>query len=157
MQVVSITTDFWRSAGFFCSVLAALSIVIGYFLFRPLSLRQFVGRCPLFLVTGGSFFLAALADLPEALQKLFERYLGHSIYAMVYEQQSSGTVFGQLWTNWWWERVATVFDFVILLSAVWAIVNLSRRHAVRSNVLALLLIFGWTCLIVWAASMSILF
>ena len=99
----------------------------------------------------------ALADLPEALQSLFERYLGHSIYEMVYERQSSGTIFGELWTNRWWERVASVFDFVILLSAVWAIVNLSRRHAVRSNVIALLLIFGWICLIVWATANSVLF
>jgi hypothetical protein len=157
MQVPSVTTDFWRHAGFFCSVLAALSIVVGYFLFRPLSLRQFLGRFPLFLVTGGVFFLMALANLPEALQKLFERYLGHSIYEMVYQHQSSGTVFGQLWTNWWWERVGAVFDFLIFVSAVWAIVNLARRHAMRSNVLALLLVFGWIWCIVWATSMSILF
>jgi len=143
IQALSIATIFSRHpAGLFCSVLTALSIAIGYFLFRPLNWRQFLDRCPLFLVTGGALFLMAVADLPEALQKLFERYLGHSIYEMVYEHQSSGIVFGELWTNRWWGHVATVLDSAILLSAVWAIVNLSRRHAVRSNVLALLLIFG---------------
>ena len=158
ITALTITTIFSRHpAGLFCSVLTALSIAIGYFLFRPLNWRQFLDRCPLFLVTGGVLFLMAVADLPEALQKLFERYLGHSIYEMVYEHQSSGTVFGELWTNRWWGRVATVGDSAILLSAVWAIVNLSRRHAVRLNVLALLLIFGWICLIVWGTANSILF
>jgi hypothetical protein len=158
ITALSIITIFSRpQAALFCSVLAALSIVIGYLLFRPLSWRQFLGRSPLFLATGVPLFLMALYYLPEALQTLFERYLGHSIYEMVYEHQSSGTVFGELWTDRWWGHVATVLDFAIILSAVWAIVNLSRRHAVRSNALALLLIFGWICLIVWATTNRILF
>jgi hypothetical protein len=158
MYVLSITTGFWRAhPGLPCSGLAAISIAIGYFLFRPPNWRRFLERSPLFLVTGGAFFLMALASLPEAQQKLFEWYLGHSIYEMVYEHQSSGTVFGELWTNWWWGWVGGLFDGTILASAVWAIVNLSRQYAVRLNVLALVLTFGWVCLIVWASAMSILF
>jgi hypothetical protein len=156
--MLSLTATFWRDhPAFPCSVLGTLSIAIGYILFRPLSWHRVLGHSPLFLVTGGAFILGALADLPEALQKVFEWYLGHSIYEMVYEHQSSGTVFGKLWTNRWWERLGIVFHCMILVSAVWAIVNLSRRDAVRSNVLTLLLVFGWGCLIVWATAMRILF
>jgi hypothetical protein len=166
MYVLSITTDFWREhPALSCSGLAATSIAIGYFVFRPFNWRRFLERCPLFLVTGGALFFMALANLPEALQKPFEWYLGHSIFEMVYEHQSSGTVFGELWTNRWWGWVGTLFDATILVGAIWAVVNLSREYAVkspsavamRSNVLALLLIFGWVCLIVWASAMSMLF
>jgi hypothetical protein len=75
--MLSISTIFWRdSPAFTCSVLSTLSIAIGYFLFRPLSWGRVLGQCPLFLVTGGAFILGAFADLSEALQKFFERYLG---------------------------------------------------------------------------------
>jgi hypothetical protein len=158
MYILSITPGFWRDhPGLPCTVLAALSIAIGYFLFRPLNWRRFLERGPLFLVTGGPLFLMALANLPEALQKPFEWYLGHSIFEMVYEHQSSGTVFGELWTNWWWGWVGTLFDGAVLVGAIWAIVNLSRQYAVRSNVIALLLTFAWVCLLVWASAMSVLF
>ena len=39
----------------------------------------------LFLLTGGAFWLMAIADLPEALPGLFQAYLGDSIDEMVYE------------------------------------------------------------------------
>ena len=109
------------------------------------------------MVSGGAFLLMAISNLPEALPKPFEWYLGHSIYKMVYEHQSSGTVFGELWTNRWWERVSAVFDSMILVSVVWAIVNLARRRAVRSNAVALLVVFGWVSLIIWASLFWMLF
>src|SRR5258706_3005727 len=153
----SISTIFLRdSPALIFSVLSALSIAIGYVLFRPFSWSRVFGRCPLFLVTGGALIVGALAALPETMQKFFERHLGHSIYQMVYERQSSGTVFGELWTNRWWEHLGSVFDCMILVSAVWAILNLSRRYAVRANVQTLLLVFCWGCLILWASA-SMLF
>jgi hypothetical protein len=155
--MLALTTTFWRDhPAFPCLLSGTLSIAIGCFLFRPLGLRQLLGRCPLFLVTGGALMLITFANLPEALQSVFERYLGHSIYEMVYEQQSSGTIFGELWTNRWSERLGTFLECMILASAVWAIVNLSRKDAVRSNQLALLVVFGWVCLILWASSAMIL-
>ena len=39
----------------------------------------------LFLLTGGAFWLMAIADLPEALSGFFQAYLGHSIYETTYE------------------------------------------------------------------------
>jgi zinc transporter ZupT len=76
-----LSTTLWRDhPALPCSVLGVLSIVIGYFLFRPLSWRQLLGRCPLFPVTGGALMIFAIMNLPEALQTVFERHLGHSIY-----------------------------------------------------------------------------
>jgi len=101
--------------------------------------------------------LMAIAQLPEALHKPFEWYLGHSIREMVYEHQRSGTNFGELWINRWQDYVADVFDCMILLSVIWAVVNLGRRRAERTNVAALLVTFGWLMLILWASGMSMLF
>jgi hypothetical protein len=85
--MLALITPFWRDhPAFLCLVFGILSIAIGYFLFRRLSWHQTLGRCPLFLVTGGAFILVALVNRPEALQNLFERHLGHSIYEIVLAQ-----------------------------------------------------------------------
>jgi len=143
--------DLWRDhPAWFCSLFATLSALVGYLLLRPVSWRRFLGRFPLFLVTGGAFLYVALLNLPAALQRLFEWRLGHSIYEIVYKQLSSGTVFGDLWVNRWEGNVGRVFKYTILVSAVWAIINLLRRQAVWSSVLTLVLTLGWACVILWA-------
>ena len=99
----------------------------------------------------------AIGDLPQAFPGLFEKYLGHSMYQMVYRQEDSGITFGELWINRWQDRTATGLQFLIFAAVVWAIVNVSRKHAPRANAFALLLIVGWICLIVWATSVSVMF
>jgi hypothetical protein len=153
------TTDFWRAqfASLICLVSITLSLAVGYFVFRPLSWRQFLDRYPLFLVTGGAFLMMAIGDLPDAVPRLFEGALGHPIYQMVYEQEGSGITYGELWINRWEERAGAVFRYLLLVAAVWAIVNLSRKHALRANALALVVLFGWVCALLWAMSTNVLF
>ena len=157
--------------GLFCIAFAVLSLAFSFFLFRPFGWRQFFNRCPLFLATGGPLFLRAVSALPASLPKLFEWYLGHSIHEMVYEHERSGTVFGELWINRWQGYVGDVFACMILLGVSWAVVNLGRpyalrsdegvnlsqRYATRSNKIALLLFFSWGCLSLWASAFSQLF
>jgi hypothetical protein len=50
------------------------------------------------------------------------------------------------WFTYWGASVGTVFRYVILVSAGWAIVNLFRRDATWSNVLTLVVSFGWAYL-----------
>jgi hypothetical protein len=143
---------FWHNLpGLICLGATAFSAAIAYWLFRPFRWQQFVARMPLFIVTGGAFLFVAIVDLPDAAPHLFERYLGHSINAMVTQRLSGGTIMTENWLTFWGESVGTIFDCAILASAIWAIVNLFRGHAVRSNVLTLALSFGWVCVYVWAS------
>jgi hypothetical protein len=105
----------------------------------------------LFIVTGGGFLFIGVSDLPEATPRLFEHYLGHSLNAMVSQQLSGGGTMSENWLLFWGESCGTVFDYAVLASSIFAIVNLVRRHAIWSNVLALILSFGWACIYVWAS------
>jgi hypothetical protein len=134
-----------------CLGSAALSALIAYFLLRPFRSKQFVGRLPLFLVTGGAFLFVAVVTLPETTPRLFERCLGHSLNDIVIRRLSGGVTMSENWLTFWGESVGTAFRYMILASVIWAIVNLLRRDAVRSNLLALGLSFGWALIYVWAS------
>ena len=92
----------------------------------------------------------AVGNLPEAMPRLFERYLGHSLDAVVAQQLSGGGTLTENWLTSWGESIATIFDYIVLASVIWAIANLLRRHAVWSNALTLVLGLGWVCILIWA-------
>jgi hypothetical protein len=142
---------FWRdNPGLICLVSVALFWVFAWLILRPFGWRRFLGRCPLLVVTAGAFLSIAATELPEASQRLFEQYLGHSINEMVYWQMSGGITTGENWIALWAQECWVVFRYMILGSAIWAIANLVRRDAVLSNVLTLVLSAGWFFLYVWA-------
>lgn len=88
----------WRdNPGLICVVSVVLFGIIAWLLLRPLGWRRFLGRCPLLIVTGGKFLFIAAVDLPEAFQRQFEWYIGHSINDMVYWQVSGGITNGENW------------------------------------------------------------
>jgi hypothetical protein len=134
-----------------CLGSAAISTLIAYLLLRPFKRQQLVGRLPLFLVTGGAVLFFAVVNLPEATPHFFERLLGHSLSDMVTRQLSGGVTMSEDWLTFWGESVGTAFHFIILVSVLWAIVNLLRRTAVWSNVITLMMSFGWYCIYVWAS------
>lgn len=142
---------FWHNKpALICLGSAALSTLIAYLLLRPFGRQQLLGRLPLFLVTGGAFLFVAVATLPEAAPHFFERILEHSLSDMVTRQLSEGVIMSEDWLTFWGESVGTAFHFIIITSALWAIVNLFRRTATWSNVLTLVMSFGWGCIYVWA-------
>jgi hypothetical protein len=121
--------------------------VITWLVLRPFGWRRFVGRFPILIVTAGAFFFIAASELPAAFPKPFQWYLGHSIYEMV----SVDAHTTESWALLWGGRCGTVFDYLIIGSAIWAIANLIRRDSPLSNVLTLLLGVGWFFLYVWAS------
>jgi hypothetical protein len=158
ISTLSITTEFRSGhvASVFCGGSLALSIVLGYFVFRPFGWQHLLDRLSLFLVTGGALLTIAIGDLPDALPGTFERYLGHSLYQMVYRQEGPGSTFGELWINSWQDGTATLFECLVLAAVLLAIVNLFRRRAVRVNTIALCVAFGWVCLVLWAAASMVI-
>ena len=121
---------FWHNqSALICLGSAVLSMVIAYLLLRPCRRQHFLGRLPLFLVTGSAFLFVAIATLPEAAPHFFERFLGHSLSDTVVRQLSGGVTVSENWLTFWGESVGTVFRLVILVSFLWAIVNLGPKDS----------------------------
>src|SRR5271169_1218333 len=121
------------NAGLVCFVSVVVFGAIAWLVLRPFGWRRFLGRCPLLIVTAGAFFFIAATELPAAFPRPFQWYLGHSILGMV----SVDAHTEEIWILLWGERCGTVFDYMILGSAIWAITNLIRRDFPLSNVLTL--------------------
>jgi len=130
-----------------CVASAAVFGAITWLILRPFGWRRFVGRCPVLIVTAGAFLIIAASELPVAFPKPFQWYLGHSIHEMV----SVDAYTTESWALFWGERCGTVFDYMILGSAILAISNLIRRNSPLSNVLSLLLGVGWFLFYMWAS------
>jgi len=130
-----------------CGVSVLVFGAITWLVLRPFGWRRFLGRCPLLIVTAGAFLFIAATELPVAFPKLFQWYLGYSIHEMV----SVDAHTTESWALLWGERCGTVFDYLILGSAIWAVANLIRRDSPWSNVFALLLTLGWFFLYAWAS------
>ena len=135
------------NADLVCLVSVVMFGAIAWLVLRPFGWRRFLGRCPLLIVTAGAFLFIAATELPDAFQKPSQWFLGHSIHSMV----SVNAHMTETWTILWGEWCGTVFRYMILGSAIWAIANLLRRDSPVSNVLTLLLSLGWFFLYVWAS------
>jgi len=97
----------------------------------PLGLPRLVDRLPFILVVPGLALGYSLMILPKAFPGFFEWLLGHSIYALRFETDWQ-------WINRWEMWVARVFRWLLILGAIWGIVNLSRRKAIILNGLAVI-------------------
>jgi len=139
-------TAWHDNPGIVCVVSLLLFAVIAWLLLRPLSGRRLLGRTPFLIVTAGVLLFVAAIEIPEALRTPFEHYLGHSIHSMVRVSDTEE----ENWDLLWGERCGTVFDYMILGSAILAIVNLFRRNAAWLNVSALFLSVGWFFLFIWS-------
>jgi len=118
-------------------------------LLRPFGRQQFLNRLPLFLVTGVAFLFITVIALPGAVPRLFEHYLGHSITRLIVRQLSGDQPMLESWFTYWRASVEAGFRYVTFASAIWAMVNLVRKEAVRPNIVTILVSFGWLCFFVW--------
>jgi hypothetical protein len=90
-----------------------------------------VDRLP-FILTAANFFLGiAVGILPKALPGLFERLLGHSIYAHRFETDWQ-------WINRWEFVVARVFRWGFELGVVGGFLNLVRKLDVSDRIFSAL-------------------
>lgn len=68
---------------------------------------------------------------PKGFRGVFEGLLGHSIYAKRFETDWQ-------WINRWEMVTGKLFFWLTVVGGLWAIVNLCRRRAWISNLLALI-------------------
>jgi uncharacterized membrane protein YraQ (UPF0718 family) len=129
-----------------CAVSLLLFAALAWLLLRQSSGHRLLSRTPFLIVTAGVLLFVAAIEIPEALRTPFERYLGHSIHSMV----RVSDVEEENWDLLWGERCGTVFRYMILGSAILAIVNTFRRNAVWLNLSALFLTVGWVLFFVWS-------
>ena len=112
-------------------VLSALAwIVASYAALRPLGRREIADRLPFVLTITNLALQLALIISPKAFPGLFDRLLGHSIYAKRFETDWQ-------WINRWEIGVDHVFRWLLILGAVWGVINLIRQRSVALNAAAL--------------------
>jgi hypothetical protein len=123
-----------------CVGLMAISVIAAFFLFRKEPRNTLLQRGPLFIECFLLFFCLGLALLPEAVPKVFERILGHTVWAVyAYPVQPNGTqVSGTWWVERWLNPLRTGYFCLVLLGMLWAVINLLGRREWKINSAALL-------------------
>jgi hypothetical protein len=138
----------------FSFVMMGISVLAAYFLFRKNPRESLASRGPLFIVCFLVFLYIGFAHLPLALPGMFERLLGHSVWvdymppARMNITQEGGT----WWLVRWLDPVRTGYFYLVLGGMVWAVSNLVRRRAWKSN--AICVVVG---LLVWSAQIYLPF
>ncbi len=104
----------------------------------PFSLTRILDRLPIVLCLSGVFLAGAVDTLPKAVPHVFELAIGHSIYAMKTTKQPTGTLFSEPWIEAWQDGADAIFVWVVAAAGVWGLVNLFRRRAWISNMVAVI-------------------
>ena len=124
-----------------------ISAVAAYFLFRKNPRESLVSRGPLFIVCFLVSFYSGFAQLPLALPGVFERLLGHSVWVefMPPARMDVTQVGGTWWLVRWFDPVRTGYFYVVLGGMVWAVFNLARRRALKSNTISVVVgVLSWS-------------
>ncbi|MGA8305205.1 MAG: hypothetical protein WB723_05975 [Candidatus Acidiferrales bacterium] len=112
-------------------VLSALAwIVASYAALRPFGRREITDRLPFVLTISNLALQLTLIISPKAFPGLFDRLLGHSIYEKRFETDWQ-------WINRWEIGVDRVFRWLLILGAVWSVINLIRQRSIALNAAAL--------------------
>lgn len=132
----------------FSLAMMCVSVLAAYCMFRRNPRETLVARGPLFIVCFLVFFYIGLTELPLAFPGLFERLLGHSVWAnyMPPPKMNVTQEGGTWWVVRWLDPIRTAYFYVVIGGMAWAMVNLVRGRAWRWN--AVCLVIG---AILWAA------
>jgi hypothetical protein len=120
----------------FSCVNIGIAIIAAYFLFRKNPRDSMVSRGPVFMVCFLLFFSVGIGSLPLAVPQLFERLLGHSVWANYMppvKMNVTTQVGGTWWLVRWSEPIQTGYFYVFLAGMVWAAFNLVQRRAWKLN------------------------
>jgi hypothetical protein len=123
----------------FSFAMMGVSTAAAYFLFHKNPRESLLSRGPLFIICFLIFFYLGFAQLPLALPGMFGRLLGHSVWVdyvppvRVNVPQEGGT----WWLVRWFDPVRTAYFYVVLGGMAWAVLNLLRRRAWKSNALCI--------------------
>jgi len=120
----------------FSFINVSIALIAAYFLFRRKPRETIISRGPLFIVCFLLFFSAGIANLPLALPGLFERLLGHSVWANYVPplRMNVTQVGGTWWLVRWSEPIQTAYFGVFLAGIAWATLNIVQRRARKWNV-----------------------
>lgn len=126
------------------SLFSLLSITLwvsaAYFLFRKTPREAFLTRGPLFILSL-FFFCIGLGNLPLACPRIFEHFLGHSVWANYAPppQMNVTQIGGTWWLVRWQDPIRTGYFYLFLGGMVWAVVNTVRNRQWELNVITLCL------------------
>ena len=123
------------------------AVIAGYLLFRKTPRQAILGRGPLFILFL-LFFAAGVGNLPLALPRVFERLLGHSVWAnyMPPVQMNVTQTGGTWWLVRWQEPIQTAYFFLFLAGMVWAVINIVQQRQWKVNAVSLCLGGGFVLL-----------
>jgi hypothetical protein len=120
----------------FCFTMMGISVVAAYFLFSKNRRESLISGGPLFIVGFFIFFYIGFAQLPVWLPDLFERLLGHSIWADSPTSAGDNVIrLGGAWLMRWLHTVRAGYLWIVLAGIAWALVNIMRRRAWKLNAL----------------------
>jgi hypothetical protein len=122
----------------FSFAMMGISVGAAYFLFRKNPRESLLSRGPLFIVCFLVFFYIGFTELPLALPGMFERLLGHSVraYYIPPVKMNVPQEGGTWWLVGWVEPLRTGYFYVVLGGMLWAVFNLVRRRAWKTNALS---------------------
>jgi hypothetical protein len=117
-------------------VCMALGFVVTLTIFRGKSWKERLLRLPLFLTCALPFYCGAVARLPLALEPVFTKITGHSIWDFAKYQPHSPELSGPWWLTRWAIPIQDTFFIFLLVAIVWAFVNLAVGYQRKTNVIA---------------------
>ena len=125
----------------FSFAMMALSAGAAYLLFRKNLGERLISRGPVFIVCFLAFFYVGMVNLPLAVPALFERILGHSVWAdyMPPTKMDVAQEGGTWWLVRWLDPIRSAYFWVVLGGTVWAVINLIRRRAWKWNAACLII------------------
>lgn len=129
--------DFRHSLFSFVNI--TIAVVGAYVLFHKTPRPAVLSRGPLFIVCFLLFFSVGFGSLPLALPGLFERLLGHSIWANYSPPMKMNVtqIGGTWWLVRWQEPIQTGYFYLFLAGMVWAGINVAQRRARKANTISL--------------------
>jgi hypothetical protein len=129
----------WEACGF-TAVFVLLGAVIAFLIFRRKSWKQRLFRLPIFLTCALPLLYLGVVNLPVALEPVFTRMVGHSIWDMYHFPKSpNGTEFSE---TWWVARWQTPIQHVVFglvpIGIIGAFINAIAGREPKANVVGAL-------------------
>ena len=118
-----------------------LGLFVSFLIFRKKTRKERISRLPLFLTCAVPLFYLGFANWPVALEPIFTRIIGHSIWDTYHFPQSAdGTHFSETWwvARWLEPLQKTVFALVVI-GMVWAFFNVVVGRERKANAVGVLI------------------
>ena len=130
----------WEACGF-TAVFVVIGAIVAFLIFRNKSWKQRLFRLPVFLTCALPLLYLGVASLPVALEPVFTRMVGHSIWDMYHFPKSpNGTEFSETWWVARWQSPIQHMFFVLLpVGIIWAFINAIAGREPKANVVGALI------------------